>query len=195
MARRLIHYSQATTYHRHYSIHTQGETMKNILFAALVAAVLIGCDNSNPADSSTPADAEYNETSMYKTTVASQTEAIQLQSQNMFHDSLRHGKMLGTMKRHVQLTEAQFESVKVYGKALFDKLQEIRSQVQDSLITKEQARELVIAAREQFILSVKSVLTEEQLAKFDEWIVRFWTKHHGRPFGRGHHQGPGGGRP
>ncbi|MHB1049396.1 MAG: hypothetical protein ACYC09_04885 [Bacteroidota bacterium] len=169
--------------------------MKNILFAALAAAVLIGCDNSNPADASMPADAEYNETSMYKTTVASQTEAIQLQSKNMFHDSLRHGKMLGTMKRHVQLTEAQFESVKVYGKALFDELKDIRSQVQDSLITKEQARELVIAARAQFIDSVKSILTEEQVAKFEEWIVRFWNKHHGRPPGRGHHQGPGGGRP
>jgi hypothetical protein len=169
--------------------------MKNILFAALAAAVLIGCDNSNPADASMPADAEYSETSMYKTTVASQTEAIQLQSKNMFHDSHRHGRMLGTLKRHVQLTEAQFESVKVYGTTLFEEIQAIRSQVQDSLITREEALELVIAAREQFLLSVKSILTEEQIALFDEWILRFWNKHHGRPPGRGHHQGPGGGRP
>ena len=169
--------------------------MKNILIAALVAALLIGCDNSNPADASMTTDAEYNETSMYKTTVASQTEAIQLQSQNLFHDSLRHGKMLGTMKRHVQLTEAQFESVKVFGKTLFEELKSIRLQVLDSSITKEQARELVVAARTQFIESVKSILTEEQIAKFEEWIVRFWNKHHGRPSGRGHHHGPGGGRP
>lgn len=169
--------------------------MKNILFAALVAAVLIGCDNSNPAGASVPTDAEYSETSMYKTTTASQTEAVQLQSKNMFHDSLRHGKMLGTLKRHVQLTEAQFESVKVYGKTLFETLKAIRVQVLDSTISKEQARELVIAARAQFIESVKSILTDEQIAKFEEWIVRFWNKHHGRPHGRGHHPGPGGGRP
>lgn len=169
--------------------------MKNILFVALIVAVLIGCDNSNPAAASVTTDAEYSETSMYKTTTASETEAVLLHQQHMFHDSLRHGKMLGTLKRHVQLTEAQFESVKVYGKTLFDELKAIRTQVLDSAIAKEQARELVIAARTQFIESVKSILTEEQIGKFEEWIVRFWNKHHGRPHGRGHHPGPGGGRP
>lgn len=165
--------------------------MKNIFAVALFALILIGCDNNNPANE-TSADVEYNELSMYKSTVATDGEVTQLKFQNAFHDSLRHGRMLGTLIRHVGLTEEQVVSVKEFGQTMFETLKEIRTQVHDSVITREEARELVIAAREQFVVSVKSILTEEQLVKFDEWILKFWNKRHGRPAGRGGHFGPGG---
>jgi hypothetical protein len=169
--------------------------MKQIFVVVLMLIALVGCDQSNPAEATSPADVEYNELSMFKTTVAAQNEVEQLQTQNIYHDSLRHGRMLGTLIRYVGLNGAQIESVKVYGRNMFETLKGIRAQVHDSLITREEARSLVIAAREQFIASVRSVLTEEQSAKLDEWIVKFWNKQHGRPPGRRGPHGPGGGRP
>lgn len=169
--------------------------MKFTLTAVLVTLFIAGCDRNNPVESSSvPADVEFSELSMYKTTVATtDQEMTQLRESNMFHDSLRHGKMLGTLKRYVGLSEAQMESVKVYAKTLFDALHNIRRQVHDSTITKEQARALVVAARDQFIASVKTILTEEQVAKFDEWIVKFWNKRHQHGHrGRGGHGGNGG---
>lgn len=154
--------------------------MKYTLSTLLFMLLLLGCEKNNPVEGTVASsDVEFSELSMYKTTVATtEQEMTQLRASNMFHDSLRHGKMLGTLRRYVGLTDAQMESVKVYAKTLFDALQSIRQQVHDSTITKEQARVLVQAAREQFITSVKVILTEEQVTKFEEWIVRFWNKHH-----------------
>lgn len=169
--------------------------MKYALAVTLMLIALVGCEQSNPAEATSPADVEYNELSMYKTTVAAQNDVELLQRQNTYHDSLRHGRMLGTLIRYVGLNDAQIESVKVYGGILFETLKGIRAQVHDSLITREEARNLVIAAREQFIASVRSILTEEQSEKLDQWIVKFWNKQHGRPPGRRGPHGPGGGRP
>jgi len=169
--------------------------MKNVLAVTLMVIALVGCDQSNPAEATSPTDVEYSELSMYKTTVAAQNEVEQLRTQNIYHDSLRHGRMLGTLIRYVGLNDTQIESVKVYGSIMFETLKGIRAQVHDSLITREEARNLVNAAREQFIASVRSILSEEQSAKLDEWIVKFWTKQHGRPPGRRGPHGPGGGRP
>lgn len=169
--------------------------MKYVLAITLMVIVLVGCDQSNPAEATSPADVEYNELSMYKSTVATQNEVEQLRTQNIYHDSLRHGRMLGTLIRYIGLNEAQIESVKVYGGVMFETLKGIRAQVRDSLITCDEARNLVIAAREQFIASIRSVLTDEQSTKLDEWIIKFWNKQHGRPPGRRGPHSPGGGRP
>lgn len=154
--------------------------MRYIVVGLFFVLMLVGCDrNANPVTSTeTSGDVAFSETSMYKTVIANDSEFVRLRCDSLAHDSLRHGKMLGTIRWFVGLSQAQMESVKVYGKTLFDALQSIRQQVLDSTITKDEARALVIAARAEFIASVESILTEEQIAKFEEWIVRFWNKHH-----------------
>ncbi|MEW6061997.1 MAG: hypothetical protein AB1600_08670 [Bacteroidota bacterium] len=170
--------------------------MKNIFVVVSFALLLVGCDKNNPVEqTSSTADVEFSETSMYKTAVATDDEYVRLCRDSVAHDSLRHGKMLGTLKWYVGLSDAQVESVKVYGKLLFESIQDIRQQVKDSAITREEARILVQAARDQFVASVKSILTEDQRTKFEEWIVKFWNKHHRRGHergSRGEHGGHGG---
>lgn len=164
--------------------------MKNILAIVFVALLLVGCDKSNPTAVNTSAatgDVAFSEASMYKTVTATDSEYESLERDSVAHNSHRHGKMIGTLKWFVGLTDAQVESVKVYGKTLFETLQSIRQQVRDSVITKDEAKILVQAARDQFIASVKMILTADQLAKFEEWIVKFWNKHHHRR--HGHHEG------
>lgn len=168
--------------------------MKNIFAVIVAALLLVGCDKNNPVDqTASSSEVEFSETSMYKTAVAADEELVRLSAGSVVHDSLRHGRMLGSLRWYVGLSDAQVESVKVYGKSLFESLQNIRAQVQDSTITRDEARILVQAARDQFVASVKSILTEDQTTKFEEWIVKFWNKHHHRRgHGRGRHDGPGG---
>ncbi|KAB2923479.1 MAG: hypothetical protein F9K22_08895 [Bacteroidetes bacterium] len=173
--------------------------MKNLLVAALFLLAMTGCDNSgNPVEAPSAGEAEYSELSMYTTAVATDAEYAVMRADSLAHDSLRHGKMLGTLKRHLGLTDAQVESVKVYGKTLFEKLQGIRLQVRDSVLTKESARSLIQAARDEFIASLTSILTDEQKELLDGWIERFWDRRHGgggrpgRPHGPHGPHGPGG---
>lgn len=172
--------------------------MKKTFAIALFVLLLTGCDNgNNPVDQSTAAgDVEFSEASMYKTAVASEAEYAQMRMDNVAHDTLRHGRMLGTLKWYVGLNDAQFDTVKVFGKTLFETIQGIRVQVHDSVMTRDEAKVLVQAARDQFVASVQSVLTEDQKTLFDEWIVKFWNKTHGgKRGGRGGHHGHGGHRP
>jgi len=170
--------------------------MKHLFVAALFALLFVGCDKSSPVASEIATDAPYSVETMYKATVATDTEIIEMHGDGPAHDSIRHGRMLGHIKEYVGLTDAQFDSVKVYAQTLFVTLKDIRKQVHDSLITKEQARELVVAARTQFVDSIKFILTAEQIVKFDEWVTNFWNKPPRRgPGGRGGHDdhgGPGG---
>ncbi|MFA6540052.1 MAG: hypothetical protein WCT99_00475 [Bacteroidota bacterium] len=178
--------------------------MKNLFVAGLFALLLIGCDKSNP--SSVPADTAlslsandvaYSETSMYSAVVASNVEFNMADDDSAICDSLhpdrdsvRHfGRMLGLLKHVVGLTDAQFDSVKIYAQTLFDTLHSIHTQVRDSSITKAEARVLVQAARDQFIVSVQSILTADQLLQLDEWALKFWNRHHERGRGHGHHHG------
>ncbi len=165
--------------------------MKNILLAAIFALILVGCDRSNPVGSGDTSEALYSEEAMYTTAVSSDIEIVHMQGNGPGHDSIRHGRMLGHLKVHLGLSDAQFDSVKVYAETMFLSLKDIRTQVHDSLITKVQARELVKAARDQFVTSVNSILTGDQIAKFERWIAKFWHKHPRRPGhdGRGGHGG------
>jgi hypothetical protein len=171
--------------------------MKHFLIAGLFALLLVGCDKSNPVEQNSTGEALYSEKTMYKTTVSTDVELSQMQGNGPAHDSLRHGRMLGHLKIFLGLTDAQYDSVKVYAQTVFLALQDIRTQVHDSVITRDQARELVIAVRSQFIASVKLILTPDQIIKFDEWVSHFWNRppHHRGPGGRGGHGGPGKGRP
>jgi hypothetical protein len=170
--------------------------MKHFLAAAVFALILVGCDQSNPVENSTGGEALYSEASMYKMTIMSDTEIEQMQGNGPGHDSLRHGRMLGHLKTVVGLTDVQFDSVKVYAQTMFVALNDIRSQVHDSLITREQAQVRVAEVRAQFVASITAILTTDQLAKFEEWVANFWNKppHRRGPGGRGGHGGgPGGG--
>jgi hypothetical protein len=168
--------------------------MKHILAAAFFALLLVGCDQSNPVENSTGGEALYSEESMYKMTIMSDTEIERMQGNGPGHDSLRHGRMLGHLKTVVGLTDVQFDSVKVYAQTMFLALNNIRSQVHDSLITREQAKVLVAEVRAQFVASISTILTADQTAKFEEWVTKFWNKppHRRGPGGRGGHGGPGG---
>jgi hypothetical protein len=174
--------------------------MKKIFAVALFALLLVGCDKSNPTDTTTASSSavEFSETSMLKMTILQVDDIIiTTTADSVCHDSLRHGRMLNSLNIHLGLTPEQFDSVKVYGVTLFNTLKDIRQQVKDTLITKIQARELVKLARHQFIASVQSILTTEQLVKFDRWVVRFWNKdghRGGGPRGQGGRHGGSGGQ-
>jgi hypothetical protein len=171
--------------------------MKSIFAALMMALLVVGCDNSNPVDERSDSQAMFGEETMYKTAISTDTELEQMQGNGPGHDSLRHGRMLGHLKMFVGLTDVQFDSVKVYAQTMFVGLNEIRSQVHDSLITREEAKVLVTAVRAQFIASVTAIITADQTAKFEEWVANFWNKppHRKGPGGRGGHGGPGGGGP
>ena len=156
----------------------------------MFALLMVGCDNSTSVDTTSAAgEALFSEESMYKTVTSTDDDLAQMHGEGPVHDSLRHGRMLGHLKVHLGLTDEQFDSVKVYAKSMFLTLKDIRDQVHDSLITREQARELVTAARTQFVASIKLILTEEQLIKLEDWITNFWNR---PPHRRHGHRGPGG---
>lgn len=165
--------------------------MKHILIAALFGLLLIGCDKSNPVDEVTAGDALYGEEAMYKTTISTDDELARMNGNGPAHDLLRHGRMLGHLKTRLELTDTQFESVKVYAASMFEALKEIRTQVHDGLITRDEAHALVSEVRAQFVESVILILTEDQISKFERWIAEFWNKPH-RRHGHGGPGGPGG---
>ncbi|MFA6456115.1 MAG: hypothetical protein WCW40_04775 [Bacteroidota bacterium] len=171
------------------------------IFAALLAAILVvGCDQSNPIDSSasgTQGEAMFSELSMAKTAHATLVlEDASTDNETCPHDSLRNHHMLDSLKAHLSLTESQFDTVKVFAATLISTLHDIRSQVEAKTITRDSARVLVKAARDLFVLSVKSILTAQQTSLFETWLMRYWNRppHHRHGHGRpGGHGGPGGG--
>lgn len=173
--------------------------MEKIFAVVLFALLLVGCDKSNPTEAvtSTSSSVSFSETSMLKMTIPKVDDiVITTTADSVCHDSLRNGRMLDSLYVHLGLTTEQYDSVKVFGSILFVTLQDIRQQVKDTLITKIEARDLVKSARDQFIASVLSILTVEQLPLFDKWILKFWnnTGHKGGPRGHGGRHGGHGGQ-
>ncbi len=169
--------------------------MRLTFAAMLMALMVIGCDKSGPVGMDTGTDqaieATYGEMTMLKTTeTAGSIQVIIADTGIVAHDSLRNTRMLDSLKAYLALTDEQFASLKGFGTKLFTTLGEIRLQVISHTITRDSAKTLVIAARAEFIASVKSILTEAQLTLFDAWLAKHWNK---PPFrGRGGHGGPGG---
>ncbi|MBI5726658.1 MAG: hypothetical protein HY965_02310, partial [Ignavibacteriales bacterium] len=83
--------------------------------------------------------------------------------------------------------DEQFGLLQDFGSTLFITLHDIRAQVQANIITRDSAKTLVSLARAEFVASVKLILTESQLTKFDTWLTLYWNK----PRGGGGHGGGG----
>lgn len=177
--------------------------MKITFAAMLMALMVIGCDKSSPVDtaglSDTQMEATYGELTMLKTTqTAGSIQIVTADTGICTHDSLRNMRMLDSLKAYLALTDEQFVSVKGFGVTLFTTLGEIRTQVISKGIKRDSAQVLVKAARDLFVASVKSVLTEAQITSFDTWLAKFWHKPlrggrgHGGPGGRGGQGGRGG---
>jgi hypothetical protein len=176
--------------------------MKSILAALMAAFLLIGCDKSNPIDSPSSANAAqslamFSELSMANTANATLATDISTMSDDgalCAHDSIRNARMLDSLKAYLSLTDIQFSSLNEYGITLFTSLGEIRSKVVAGAITRDSARTLVKAARDQFVASVISMLTPEQATLFETWLTLYWDKtpHRGGPGRRGDDGGPGG---
>lgn len=189
--------------------------MRYFLVAGIVALLLAGCDRSNPAAATandsqstiTTGSVLFSESSMVNTVVSDDSIPTMCDSttrdslhhlyDSLHHvnDSLRQVRMLGLLKDSLGLSADQYDSILVYVHTLSATLDTIRAQVHGGLITRDQARDLVKAARDQFIASVESVLTADQLTLFDRWLIHFWDcnhHRHGEPGGPGRGEGPEG---
>lgn len=197
--------------------------MKYLFVAGLFALVIAGCDRNNPtavsSDNSpstlSSGNVAFSESVMVTNVVTSDPALIMCDSSSRdsvrhivdslrhTEDSLRQVRMLGLLKDSLGLSDAQIDSIKLYAQTLSSTLESIHAQVRDSSITRDQAVEMVKAARDQFIASIQSVLTADQLALFDRWIYHFWNCDHRPgefgggprgPEGPGHHDGDDFGR-
>ncbi len=173
--------------------------MKHLWAVLLAGLILTGCKENNPVESTVSTDTQtesmFSETSMYNTTLAKTAAGtIVADSGRQTHDSLRNLRMLDSLKAYLSLTEDQFVLLQGIGTTLFTRLTEIRALVEDGIIARDSAKALVVIARDEFLASVRLILTEDQLVLFEEWITLYWNKpHHGG--GRGGHGHHGGGRP
>ena len=180
--------------------------------AGIFALLLAGCDRSNPTgiaanDSQSTISTGsvlFSETSMYTEvtsddSIPSMCDSSTRDSLRHFNDSLHHAndslrqvRMLGLLRDSLGLSADQYDSILVYVQTLSTTLDTIRVQVHDGLITRDQARDLVKAARDQFVASVESILTNDQLTLFDTWLIHFWDCNHHRRGGPEGHGGPRG---
>lgn len=94
-------------------------------------------------------------------------------------------RMLLSLKRHAQLTDDQWTSVKGFAKTLAESIKEIRTGVKDETLSKEEAKVQLKEARETFVTDVTAILTEAQLPKFKRWLHMFWYFLTHRPSDRG----------
>lgn len=171
--------------------------MKYFLFALVLSVVLVGCSKNNPvetsSDATVQADAMFGEQSMVNVATASSVNGVLVaDSGGCVHDSLRNQHMLDSLKAYLTLTDEQFVQLQQLGTTLFSTLKDIRAQVKAGTITRDSAKVLVTASRDQFVASVKLILTTEQLALFETWITDYWNKPIGH--GGGRHHGPHGGK-
>jgi hypothetical protein len=173
--------------------------------------------DSSPSSSAvtSTSDVAFSELSMYTIVVAADSlvtasgpdssvlDSLHCRRDSLYHhcDSLRHAndslrqiQILGLLRDSLGLTDAQIDSITVYAQTLFTSLDSIHSQLRDSLITKDQALVLVQSARDQFLASLQSILTTDQLTLLDEWIIKFWDHQHehGYRYGHGHDDDHGG---
>jgi hypothetical protein len=170
-------------------------------------------DNSTSSSAVTAAnDVAFSEYSMYVSAVTADSLDTLICNDSTAHDSLHHHfrdslrhaddslhhfrdslhivHMFSLLKDSLALTDAQVDSIQVYVQTLFAALDTIHAQVRDSVITRDEALVLVQTARDQFITSVESILTADQLALLDEWMIKFWNHEHQRGHrGGGEHGG------
>lgn len=152
--------------------------MKQLITLSLLALFSVGCEKSNPIQTNATADVAYSEQTMFKATQSTDTQISSTQTVNPEYDSTRHIGMLGMLKFNLGLNNSQMDSIAIFGKTMYDALKEIRTKVHTGQLTKDQARQQVKLVRDAFITSVRTILTAEQVIKFDNWITQFWDMHH-----------------
>lgn len=157
--------------------------MKQILAAILALVIVAGCERSGPTDSASSQTSvaaqsigTFGEVSMYKMAVTSAADIAPAEIEIQAHDSLKNNAMLDSLKVYLALTDEQITLLKAAGTTLFTALEDIRTQVQAKAVTPDSALVLVKAARDQFVASVKTILTADQLVKFEEWLTLYWNK-------------------
>jgi len=157
--------------------------MKHLLAAILALVIVAGCERSGPTDSASSqtsvaaqSTGTFGEVSMYKMTVTSAADIAPAEIEIQAHDSLKNNAMLDSLKVYLALTDEQVTLLKAAGITLFTALEDIRAQVQAKGMTSDSALVLVKAARDQFVASVKTILTADQLVKFEEWLTLYWNK-------------------
>ncbi len=156
--------------------------MKNLFLIFVFALLLAGCKDNSPTQVSMSDEDFFSQESMENSVLQISNSSSTLSHHNsgsIIHDSLRHGNMLLKLKVYLNLSDAQFDSLKVYGKILIDELKAIREKVKTGEITRDEAKVLVKVSRDKFVASFNSVLTDEQKVKFARWATRFWHRHRG----------------
>lgn len=168
--------------------------MKSLIFASFLL-LITGCSFDSPTESMT--DVLYSEDSMVYTATSASADFSMMSGSFHAHDSLKHMRMFQKLKDYVGLTDTQVAQVKVFADTLFSRLKAIKQTGRRDSLSRDSVKSLVKLERDNFINSVKSILTADQLVKFEEWITKFWDNKNGlwRPRGhRGHgHGGHGGG--
>ncbi len=157
--------------------------MKQILAAILALVLVAGCERGGPTDSASSqtsvaaqSTGTFGEVSMYKMAVTSAADIAPAEIEIQAHDSLKNNAMLDSLTVYLALTDGQVTLLKAAGTTLFTALENIRTQVQAKAVTPDSALVLVKAARDQFVASVKTILTADQLVKFEEWLTLYWNK-------------------
>ncbi|MDD8017467.1 MAG: hypothetical protein PHP42_03755 [Bacteroidota bacterium] len=170
--------------------------MKHLFVLLTLVLMFAGCERSNPVQSSASSsgvsnaaamNVPFSEQSMVLTTTVADSEVEHMHGDGPGHDSLRNVRLLDSLKAFLGLTNDQVDSIKVYGSTLLETLKNIRKEYKADSISEDSAHALVKIARNQFIASVRSILTTEQKTKFDQWLSQFWDRHHGE--GEGHEGG------
>ena len=158
--------------------------MNKMFFFVAISLLTIGCKDENLIGINGANDDFFSENSMLNSVFTTSSNTSSQTTGNspsvMVHDSTRNHRMWQHLKRYLELTDVQVDSIKIYAGVLKTELIAIRDRVKSGEITREDAKVLVKAARLVFVEDVKSVLTDTQKVKFDRWLVRFWHRH-GRP--------------
>jgi hypothetical protein len=157
--------------------------MKQLFAVILALIIVVGCERGGPTDSASSqtsvaaqSTGTFGEVSMYKMTVTSAADIAPAEIEIQAHDSLKNNAMLDSLKIYLALTDEQVTLLKTAGTTLFTTLEDIRAQVQAKGVTPDSALVLVRTARDQFVASVKAILTADQLVKFEEWLTLYWNK-------------------
>ncbi len=94
----------------------------------------------------------------------------------MANDSLKNAAMLDSLKVYLSLTDIQATSIKALSDSLAVQLKAIRALAMSQKLTPDSVGVLVMAAKTQFIASVKAVLTADQVTLFETWLTLYWEK-------------------
>ncbi len=147
--------------------------MKTLFSGLILMIVVVGCDQSTSADRAGGTDM-FSEESMLTYATTGDDDPALTQPMGGMHNGPRHGRMLRHLADYLDLTEDQQDDLRSLGESMFGDLSDIRDQVQAGDLSRDDARTLIHDLREQFMTDVRTLLTEDQQTKLDEWEARRW---------------------